>query len=76
MSYELRAFTRNARGRYVRVKTLTIRERDPHAMAVEMWRLTHIPNPYCVEVRDLAARKGKLVPLVTYEDLVQRAGSV
>lgn len=71
--YELRAFTKNTRGRYVRVKTLTIRERDAHSMAVEVWRLTHIENPYHVEVRDLRAARGKLAPLVTYQELVARS---
>jgi hypothetical protein len=74
--YELRAFTKNTRGKYVRVKTLTIRENDAHSMAVEVWRLTHLENPYRIEVRDLKAARGKLAPLVTYEELLTRSKGV
>lgn len=75
--YELRGFTRNTRGRWVRVRTLTIFEDDPHAMALELWRLGRAEGPpWRLEVRDNAQARGKLVPLVTYEELLRRAGSV
>ena len=58
-------------GRWVQVKSLTQLEGDPHDVAIEVWRLTHLPSPYRVVVVDLAAGRGHLAPLVTYEELAR-----
>lgn len=76
MSYELRAFVRR-RGRWVRVPALTFEEADAHSMAVEVWRLSRLPGPpYRLEVRDVSYGIPHLAPVVTYEELLRRAGSV
>ena len=76
--YELQTFAKGKRGKVHRAKTLTIEENDPHAMAVEYWRLTHSPGckDYTFRILDHAARSGGLVLTVTYEELVRRARSV
>jgi hypothetical protein len=74
--YEMRAYVKNRRGRLSRVKTLTIQETDPHAMAIEFWRISRLPgSEYLLEIRDLGAGRGALCPLVTYEELLRRARS-
>ena len=70
---ELRAYTERSKGRWVQTKALTRQESDPHSVAIEVWRLTHCPFPYHVVVVDLAAGRGHLAPVVTYEELVQRS---
>jgi hypothetical protein len=73
--YELRGFVRNSRGRYVRVRSLTIEEDDPHYMALHLWRLSRAQDAdnWRYEVRDNGAGRGKLAPLVTYEELLRRS---
>jgi hypothetical protein len=77
--YELRGFVRNKRGNYTRVRTLTIREDDPHYMAAEMWRIEHdliARDPrWRIEVRDLGEKRRprRIAPLVSYNELVSRS---
>jgi hypothetical protein len=74
--YELQAFEKGKRGKLHRIKTLTIPSSDAHTMAIEYWRLTHLPHAkYIIRVLDFAAGKGGLAPVVSYEELVRRAGS-
>jgi hypothetical protein len=71
--YELRAFTERSKGRWAQVKSLTMLEGNPHDVAIQVWKLTHVPHPYRVVVVDLAAGRGHLAPVVTYEELVRRS---
>lgn len=77
--YELRGFARggrNGRGPFKRVETLTIQENDPHAMAIHVWRLERtIARGWRYEVVDLKAGRRNLAPVVSYEELLRRAGS-
>lgn len=75
--YQLQAFSKGKRGAVHRVKTLTIDETDPHAMAVQYWRLLRSPGckDLTLRVLDLSAGRGGLAPVVSYEELVRRAGS-
>jgi hypothetical protein len=75
--YELRGFVKNRRGKLTRVKTLTIKGNDPHYMAVEYYRITHgsLPSDWVIQVFDVGAGRGKLAPVVSYNELLQRAGS-
>jgi hypothetical protein len=77
MSYELQAFEKGKRGKLHRIKALTIPSDDPHTMAVEYWRLTHLSHTkYIIRVLDVSAGRGGLAPVVSYEELVRRAGSI
>jgi hypothetical protein len=77
--YELRGFCKNRRG-YRPVKGFRLYEDDPHAMAILLWRLEHTDKAcgavgWRYEVVDLKFAKGKLIPLVSYEELIRRAKS-
>ncbi len=74
--YELKVFAPGARGRYVQVKSMHAYMDDPHEVAVTVWRYGHCTTPYRCVVLDKAAGKGPLAPVITYEDLVRRAGSI
>jgi hypothetical protein len=74
--YELQGFARGTRGKFRRVRTLTIREDDPHWMAIEVWRLQRsLPGHWRIEVRDRGERgqHRKLAPIVSYEELLRRS---
>lgn len=76
--YELQVFAPGSRPRrqpWVRVKSMTLLHDDPHEIAVTVWRYTHCTPAYRCIVLDRGAGKGGLCPVVSYEELVRRAGS-
>ena len=48
-------------------------------MAMELYRITHseprLPSDWVIQVVDKGAGQGKLNPVVSYEELLRRAGS-
>lgn len=74
--YELRVFSRGKRGALTRVRTATQWSNDPHDMAMAIWRHKHQPEPsdlvYNVVDHSTGTRLGVVL---TYEQLVRRAGS-
>jgi hypothetical protein len=76
--YELQVFAPPAtrRGKkWVRVKSMTLLSQEPHEVATRVWQYTHCTPPYRCVVLDRGAGKGGLCPVVSYEELVRRAGS-
>lgn len=76
--YELQVFAPPARPRakkWVRVRSMTLLSQDAHEVATRVWQYTHCPSPYHCVVLDRGAGKGGLYPVVSYDELVRRAGS-
>ncbi len=75
--YELQAFRLTRQGkRYKNGKpAFRIASSDPHEVATHMWRIRKESPYYELQVLDQEAARGHLVPLVTYEELLRRAGS-
>ena len=75
--YELRALIRARRDLpvFIPIGTLTVEEDDPYAMACQIERIRQHPSAkkFFIEVRDHAAARGKLAPIVSYEELIRRA---
>jgi hypothetical protein len=71
--YELRGYAKTRIGTWPRVRSMTFGLDDPHAMAVEYWRLAHsLPKDWRIEVRDMQYG-GRIAPIVSYEELLARA---
>lgn len=78
--YELRAFARSPRSRRgeVPVRTYYFWTNDPHAAAVELYRVKRstLARDWRVEALDHgAAPHTRLASVISYDDLVRRAGS-
>ena len=75
--YELRAFSHGPRGGVTRIRTGTMWSDDAHVMAVALWTHAHEQRPrdmhYDVVDHSTGTRLGVVV---TYDDLIRRAGSV
>lgn len=74
--FELRGYLPNTRGKLTRIRTFTQHFNDPQVAALEIYRIQKEgevrggrSNQWVMEVVDLSKKKGKLAPVVTYEEL-------
>jgi hypothetical protein len=75
--YELRALYHGPRGGVTRIRTGTMWSDDPHVMAVALWAHAHREGPRDMKYDVVDHCTGtKLGVVVTYEELVKRAGSI
>jgi hypothetical protein len=74
--FELRGYLPNTRGKLTRIRTFTQHFNDPQVAALEIFRIKNEgqaiggrQSQWVMEVVDLSKKKGKLAPVVTYEEL-------
>jgi len=76
--YELQGFFLTKRGKRRKngKAAFKVQSNDPHEIAVHMWRIQkESPKQFFVQVLDLGAGRAHMIPVVSYEELLRRAGS-
>jgi hypothetical protein len=76
--YELQAhnLTRQGKRYKNRKPAFTIASSDPHEIATHMWRIRKESPFYDLQVLDREVGRAHLAPVVSYEELLRRAGSL